>query len=299
MNWQDTALQFGCKVEKDVLLSTLTSFRVGGPADYVVTASAEVVIPVWQALRRENVPALLLGNGSNLLAGDGGFRGVVLRLAAGESPISLQDDQLCCQAGALLKSVCLFARDHGLSGIETLYGIPGTVGGAVYMNAGAYGGEIKDSLVSVTVATEDGEMRELSAEEAALSYRHSRFMTSGEVILSAVLRLKPDEPTAIRARMEEYQSRRREKQPLEYPSAGSFFKRPEGHFAGALIDQCGLRGFSVGGAQISEKHAGFVINRGGATCRDILTLSDEVGRLVWEKTGVRLEREVRVVGDLE
>ncbi|MBQ8753346.1 MAG: UDP-N-acetylmuramate dehydrogenase, partial [Clostridia bacterium] len=198
---------------------------------------------------------------------------------------------------APLKSLCLAARDAGLSGMEPLYGIPGTLGGAIYMNAGAYGGEIADLLVEVTVVDTAGEVKTLTAAQAELSYRHSRFMTSGEVILSAVLSLRADEPAAIRERMEDFLSRRREKQPLEYPSAGSFFKRPEGHFAAALIDQCGLKGLSVGGAQISEKHAGFLINRGGATCKDILALSEEVSRRVWEETGVRLEREVRVVGE--
>lgn len=298
MNWQDTTIRYGCKVEKDVPLSTLTSFRVGGPADYVITASTDAVSPVLTALRAENIPVLVLGNGSNLLVGDGGFRGVVLRQAAGEDAVSVEGELLRCRAGALLGAVCIAAREHGLSGIETLYGIPGSVGGAVYMNAGAYGGEIGDALVSVTVVTPEGDTRVVSREEAALSYRHSRFMTSGEVILSAELSLKPDEPAAIRGRMEDYISRRRDKQPLEYPSAGSFFKRPAGHFAGALIEQCGLKGFTVGGAQVSEKHAGFVINRGGATCRDILELSDEVSRRVWEATGVWLEREVRIVGEL-
>ena len=291
------AAALGCRVEEKVPLSQLTSFHVGGPADHVITAPAAAVPSLLQKLNAADIPVLILGNGSNVLASDAGFRGVVLKIAAGEEDIRREGDRLCAGAGVSLKQLCLFARDRGLSGLETLYGIPGTVGGAVYMNAGAYGGEIADTLQTVTVTDGDGQVLTLSAAEAALGYRQSRFMQTGEVILSAVFSLSPGDPGQIRERMADCMNRRREKQPLEYPSAGSFFKRPEGHFAGELIDRCGLRGFSVGDAQISEKHAGFLINRGHATCRDILALSDAVCRIVREKTGVQLEREVRTVGE--
>ena len=291
------AAALGCRVEEKVPLSQLTSFHVGGPADHVITAPAAAVPSLLQKLNAADIPVLILGNGSNVLASDAGFRGVVLKIAAGEEDIRREGDRLCAGAGVSLKQLCLFARDRGLSGLETLYGIPGTVGGAVYMNAGAYGGEIADTLQTVTVTDGHGQILTLSAAEAALNYRRSRFMQTGEVILSAVFSLSPGDPGQIRERMADCMSRRREKQPLEYPRAGSFFKRPEGHFAGELIDRCGLRGFAVGDAQISEKHAGFLINRGHATCRDILALSDAVCRIVREKTGVQLEREVRTVGE--
>lgn len=291
------AAALGCRVEEKVPLSQLTSFHVGGPADHVITAPAAAVPSLLQKLNAADIPVLILGNGSNVLASDAGFRGVVLKIAAGEEDIRREGDRLCAGAGVSLKQLCLFARDRGLSGLETLYGIPGTVGGAVYMNAGAYGGEIADTLQTVMVTDGHGQILTLSAAEAALNYRRSRFMQTGEVILSAVFSLSPGDPGQIRERMADCMSRRREKQPLEYPSAGSFFKRPEGHFAGELIDRCGLRGFAVGDAQISEKHAGFLINRGHATCRDILALSDAVCRIVREKTGVQLEREVRTVGE--
>lgn len=291
------AAALGCCVEQNVPLSRLTSFRVGGPADYMITAPETAVSALLKKLKEERVPVLILGNGSNLLVSDRGFRGVVLKIAPPKEPVLRKGDELYTGAGLSLKQLCLTAQREGLSGLEPLYGIPGTVGGAVFMNAGAYGGEIADTLREVAVTDGSGQITTVPSADAALGYRHSRFMETGEVILSAVFALTPDDPARIRERMEEYMRRRRKKQPLEYPSAGSFFKRPEGHFAGELIDRCGLRGLSVGGAQISEKHAGFLINRGGASCRDILELSDTVCRIVREKTGVQLEREVQMVGE--
>lgn len=299
MNWQDLAAQNGCKIEQDVPLAKLTSFRVGGPATYVVTAPAKAVAPLVAQWQQDGTHYMVMGNGSNLLVSDKGYDGVVLRLQAQEPAIIREGDRVICQAGMQLKALCLWARDNGLAGIEPLYGIPGTVGGAVYMNAGAYGGEVADVLCEVTVVDKKGEVHTLSAKEAALGYRHSRFMETGEIVLQMVLQLNPDKKEDIGARMDDFQQRRRDKQPLEFPSAGSFFKRPTGYFAGALIDQCGLRGFAVGDAQVSEKHAGFVINRGKATCKDILTLSSEVQRRVFEQFGVRLEREVRLVGEVD
>ena len=289
------AAALGCRVEEKVPLSQLTSFHVGGPADHVITAPAAAVPSLLQKLNAADIPVLILGNGSNVLASDAGFRGVVLKIAAGEEDIRREGDRLCAGAGVSLKQLCLFARDRGLSGLETLYGIPGTVGGAVYMNAGAYGGEIADTLQTVTVTDGHGQILTLSAAEAALSYRRSRFMQTGEVILSAVFSLSPGDPGQIRERMADCMSRRREKQPLEYPSAGSFFKRPEGHFAGQLIERCGLKGYRIGDAQVSEKHAGFIVNRGEATCAQVLELMEHIQKTVLDRTGVRLEPEIRVL----
>ena len=291
------AAALGCRVEEKVPLSQLTSFHVGGPADHVITAPAAAVPSLLQKLNAADIPVLILGNGSNVLASDAGFRGVVLKIAAGEEDIRREGDRLCAGAGVSLKQLCLFARDRGLSGLETLYGIPGTVGGAVYMNAGAYGGEIADTLQTVTVTDGHGQILTLSAAEAALSYRRSRFMQTGEVILSAVFSLSPGDPGQIRERMADCMSRRREKQPLEYPSAGSIFKRPEGHFAGQLIERCGLKGYRIGDAQVSEKHAGFIVNLGSATASDILALMAEVQSRVLAASGITLEPEVRILGE--
>lgn len=198
-------------------------------------------------------------------------------------------------AGLKLSALCTAALEHGLTGLEFAYGIPGTVGGAVYMNAGAYGGEVKDVLQSVRYLTAEGEIREATAAELDLSYRHSAFEENGGCILSACFRLEPGDPGAIKARMNELMAKRLDKQPLDKPSAGSTFKRPAGAFAAALIDQCGLRGYRHGGAAVSEKHCGFVVNLGGATCADVLALCDEVRAIVQEKTGYELEKEIRVV----
>lgn len=228
-----------------------------------------------------------MGNGSNLLFADAGYPGVIVQAGKAMSACRIEGERLICGAGALLSRAARLAAENALSGFEALSGIPGTVGGAVYMNAGAYGGEISQVLQSVTVL-EDGNVKQYSAEEMHLSYRHSAAMERPMMILEAVFRLTPGDPDQINTAMRDFNHKRREKQPLEYPSAGSFFKRPEGHFAGALIEQCGLKGFTVGGAQVSEKHAGFVINRGSATTKDILTLMHEVQRRVFDETGVRL-----------
>jgi UDP-N-acetylmuramate dehydrogenase len=284
-----------CEVREDAPMAALTSFKIGGPCACLITApNGEAAGLLLARCREEGEPPLLLGNGSNMLVADGGISGAVLRLAPGE--VKAEGNRLFCSAGLPLKQLCRAARDHGLSGLEFAFGIPGTVGGAVYMNAGAYGGEMKDVVVSARAADGEGALREVTAADMDLGYRHSVFMSRDLTVLSAVFELTPDDPAAINGRMEEFMRRRREKQPLEYPSAGSFFKRPAGHYAGALIESSGLKGFGVGGAQVSEKHAGFVINRGGATCADVRELARQVIERVEREHGVRLEPEVRFIG---
>ncbi|HIZ19736.1 MAG TPA: UDP-N-acetylmuramate dehydrogenase [Firmicutes bacterium] len=285
-----------CQVEEQAPMSRYTSFQIGGPADWLVTApGAGAAEGVLSLCRQRGVPVLFLGNGTNMLVSDQGVRGVVLRLA-GDGGIAMQGETIRCPAGLPLKRLCRFARDHGLTGLEFAYGIPGTVGGAVYMNAGAYGGQMDDVLLEAEALYPDGSLRTVPRQEMALGYRRSVFMGQEAVVVSAAVRLQPDDPAQINARMEEFLRRRREKQPLEYPSAGSFFKRPPGHYAGALIESSGLKGFAVGGAQVSEKHAGFVINRGGATCADVRSLAAQVQEKVYRDHGVQLEPEVRFIG---
>ncbi len=290
--------EIGCHISKQEPMAAHTTFRIGGAADRLVTAATcEQAAAVIRVCRETDTPLLVLGNGSNLLVSDDGIEGVVLRLAPPDAAITVtQDGYLTAHAGVPLSKVCVAAAEAGLSGLEFAFGIPGTMGGGVYMNAGAYGGQLSDVVVSVTALNTAGEMVNIAAEELALGYRHSAFMEREWVIWSVTLKLTPAEPTAIRAAMDEYLARRRAKQPLEYPSGGSFFKRPSGHFAGALIEQCGLKGLTVGGAQVSEKHAGFLINRGGATCADVMALCNEVRRQVKERFDVELEREVKLVG---
>lgn len=295
----------GCSTEKQIPMAAYTSFRIGGPADLLVTAEDEsAAARAAVACRSSGIPLLILGNGSNLLVDDAGIRGVVLRLSDHAQPecigTAVDGKTLVrCPAGLPLKQLCRFARDNGLAGLEFAYGIPGTVGGAAYMNAGAYGGEMKDVLAEVRTIASDGDFLTHPADTLSLSYRHSALMENEEIVTSVLVSLMPDDPAAIGARMEDYMNRRREKQPLEYPSAGSFFKRPPGMFAGTLIEGCGLKGFTVGGAQISKKHAGFVVNRGGATCADIKELARQVRERVYAAHGVWLEPEVRFVGGPE
>lgn len=293
----DACLSMGCEIQKSAPMSEYTSFRIGGPADLLITVPAiQKIQSVKSICEKNEIPLLLLGNGTNMLVGDNGIRGVVMRLDGRLAQPVLTDGIIVCEAGAALKKLCRFARDNGLSGLEFAYGIPGTVGGAVYMNAGAYCGEMSDILLWVEALFPDGEIRRIEADKLELGYRSSLFMKRGGVVTKAAFRLNPDRPEDIDSRMEEFMRRRREKQPLEYPSAGSFFKRPEGYFAGALIESSGLRGSIVGGAQVSEKHAGFIINRGGATCSDVRKLADLVVERVMRDHGVRLQPEVLYIG---
>lgn len=277
-------------------LSRHCTFKIGGPAAVFIEPASERQLCRAIALCREAaVPYYLLGNGSNILFADGGFRGAVINIAAVDGGPESSGAFLQAGAGTKLSALCGAALKAGLTGLEFAYGIPGTVGGAVYMNAGAYGGEMKDILVSVRWLDSEGNIIESPAQELELGYRSSVFERNGGCILSAKFGLKEGNAELIRARMDELMERRRQKQPLDKPSAGSTFKRPEGAFAGALIEQCGLRGYSRGGAAISEKHCGFVVNLGGASCADVLALCDDVCAIVKEKTGYTLEKEIRVV----
>ena len=277
-------------------LASHTTFKIGGPAAVFVRPDGEAQLcQAVRLCRQLAVPCYLLGNGSNVLFGDKGYAGAVISTAGMKGEVSRQGDTLTAPAGMPLGVLCMAALHAGLTGLEFAYGIPGTVGGAVYMNAGAYGGEMKDVLVSVRYLTAEGTVEELPASQLELGYRHSVFETNGGCILAATVRLAPGDPDAIAAKMNELMGRRRDKQPLDKPSAGSTFKRPAGAFAGALIEQCGLRGHRCGGAAVSEKHCGFVVNLGGATCADVLALCDEVARTVKEQTGFTLEKEIRVV----
>lgn len=280
------------------LLSRHTTFRVGGPADYYVEPqTAEEMAGVIRACNEENVPYDILGNGSNLLVGDKGYRGVIIALGKCWSNVTVEAAVLRAGAGALLSAAARQALAASLTGMEFAAGIPGTIGGAVVMNAGAYGSEMKNVLTSVTVLTQDGEVKVIPAEELELGYRTSCIVRRGYVVLGAEMKLEAGDAEAIKARMDELAVQRKEKQPLEYPSAGSTFKRPEGYFAGKLIQDAGLRGFSVGGAQVSEKHCGFVVNKGDATAADIMELCRQVQEKVMEQFGVKLEMEVKTLGE--
>ncbi len=293
---ETAALAAGCEVTRDLPLAAHTSFHIGGTAALAVTAREPDALPALLRLCRESgIVWMPLGRGSNLLVSDRGFDGAIFFAPAG--PPIVCGSEITCPAGTPLKELCRAARDAGLSGLEFAYGIPGAVGGGLFMNAGAYEGQLSDVVSAALVADADG-VRTVAAEDMHLGYRHSVFMeTRDTLILSVTVHLTPDDPLTIGARMEEFMRRRREKQPLEFPSAGSYFKRPAGHFAGALIEQCGCKGLRVGGAEVSEKHAGFVINRGGATCCDVLALEREVRRRVKEAFGVTLEREVQFIGE--
>lgn len=286
-------------VLKEEPMKNHTTFRVGGPADWLVTPTEEEQIrDVVNLLRAEKVPYYVMGNGSNLLVGDKGYRGVIIQLGKNLSQIRMTEEGvLYAQAGALLSKIAAEAFSQSLTGFEFASGIPGTLGGAVMMNAGAYGGEMKHVLKDALALTADGELRVLPVEQMALGYRTSIFAQNGDIVLSAQIRLQPGNPEEIRAYMDELKEKRITKQPLEYPSAGSTFKRPEGYFAGKLIEDTGLRGFQVGGAQVSEKHCGFVINKGQATAADILSLIEQVSDRVEAKFGVRLEPEVKRIGE--
>lgn len=275
-----------------------TTFRLGGPADYFLCpCDAGQVAGILHICREEGLPWFVLGNGSNLLVSDAGYRGVVIQIYKNMNQVWIDGEKITAQAGALLSAVSKKAMEAGLSGIEFASGIPGTLGGAAVMNAGAYGGEMKDVLETVKILTPEGEVRTLLAEELELGYRTSIIKEKGYLVLEAVMKLSQGDQEAIRARMEELKVQRVSKQPLEYPSAGSTFKRPEGYFAGKLIQDSGLRGYRVGGAQVSEKHCGFVINTGEASAADVACLIRDVQKQVYEKFGVKLETEVKYLGE--
>ncbi|MDY3919493.1 MAG: UDP-N-acetylmuramate dehydrogenase [Candidatus Limivivens sp.] len=275
-----------------------TTFRIGGPADYFVQPHSKAEIAaVIKACRDAREPYFILGNGSNLLVGDKGYRGLVIQIFKNYCDITVQGEEMRVKSGALLSKVARKALEYGLTGFEFAAGIPGTMGGAVYMNAGAYGGEIRDILKETIVLTEELEICTVSREELELGYRTSSVAKNHWLVLEAVLLLRKGNREEIQARMEELKAQRISKQPLDYPSAGSTFKRPAGYFAGKLIMDAGLQGFSVGGAQVSAKHCGFVINTGNATAKDVTELMKAVSDTVYEKFQVRLEPEVRLLGE--
>ncbi len=291
----------GLEVRANEPMSRHTSFRIGGPARLMaLPKSAIQAKAAVLAAREADILPFFLGNGSNLLVPDEGVERFLIQPAGRYSADPLnrvweENGQLCAGGGVSLAVLANAAQGRALTGLEFASGIPGSVGGGVVMNAGAYGGEMAQVLVSVTALDLDGSIQTIPAESCGLGYRKSVFSDGQRLVLEARFQLSSGDPSAIRARMDELAARRKEKQPLEYPSAGSMFKRPEGYFAAALIDQCGLKGFAVGGAQVSEKHAGFVVNRGGATCADVLELVRQVQARVQEQTGVALEMEVKVL----
>lgn len=287
----------GLEMHENEPMSAHCSFRIGGPARLMACpASGAEAAALLRLLREADAPVELMGKGTNLLVADEGLDAVVVRLGEAISEAELlPGDRVRAGAGISLAKLAVFAAEAGLSGLEFAHGIPGSLGGAVFMNAGAYGGEMKDVLESAEIALPDGTLREVPAEELELSYRHSALEGSGALVTAATVKLTPAEPETIRARMRELMEKRRASQPLDMPSAGSTFKRPVGGYAAALIDQAGLKGFAIGGAQVSEKHAGFVINRGGATFDDVLRLMEHIQKTVLEKSGVRLEPEVRIL----
>lgn len=284
------------QILKNEAMSRHTTFHVGGAADYLLQPKMEEIRETLELCKKWKIPVTVIGNGSNLLISDHGISGAVIEICRQAQKIRTDGQMLYAQAGALLSQIASAAFRQSLSGMEFAAGIPGTIGGALVMNAGAYGSEMKDVLVEANVLTAEGEIKKVSAEDLDLSYRHSCIPQKGYIVLEAVLQLTQGKQEDILAKMEELRKKRVEKQPLEYPSAGSTFKRPEGCFAGKLIEDAGLKGYRVGNAQISEKHSGFVINRGNATAGEIWQLIQEVQDRVNEKFGVRMEPEVKLLG---
>ena len=283
--------------KKNEMMKNHTSFKIGGSADYFIECDCpECLKKVFAELKNRKMPYLVLGKGSNLLVSDKGYRGAVISLS-GFDKITVENDEIIAGAGASLAKLCVAALENKLTGLEFAYGIPGSVGGALYMNAGAYGGEMSQVVVSATVLNKDGNIKEIDLCDMCLGYRTSIFKTDGSIILSVKFGLKKGDSANIKAQMDDFMTRRKDKQPLEFPSAGSTFKRPMGHFAGALIEKNNLKGMSVGGAMVSEKHAGFVINYDNATANDVKSLMQKIKDVVLKNDGVELEPEVIFVGE--
>lgn len=284
-------------IEIDEPMKNHTSFKVGGPVDILVNPeNYQQAADIIKLCKEDNVPYYVIGNGTNLLVKDGGIRGVVIKLCK-LNEITLEETQIIAKSGALLKDVSDFALENGLTGFEFACGIPGSIGGAVAMNAGAYNGEISNVIESAKVIDNDGNVKILNKEELELGYRMSSILKYGYTVIEVVFKLQKGEPEKIKGRIEDLNKRRNEKQPLEYPSAGSTFKRPEGYFAAKLIEDSGLKGMKVGDAEVSEKHSGFIINKGNATAKDILDLIKLVQTKVKEKFNVDLFTEVRIMGE--
>lgn len=284
--------RLNCKFIAEADLSDYTTFKIGGACRALIdVCSVESTAEILRCIVKNNIKYAVIGRGSNIIASDNGFDGIILHFGSAFSDISINDTSITAQAGAMLSAVCRKAQESGLSGMENLFGIPGTVGGALYMNAGAYGSEMKDIVVSAEYIDENGDIKTISVDDMYLSYRYSIFAKKNCIITSVTMKLKEGNPDTIKSAMNECMQKRTSKQPLEYASAGSTFKRPKGSYASLLIEQCGLKGLSVGGAEVSTKHSGFVINKGGATCADVLELCEKVRTVVNEKTGYILELE--------
>lgn len=286
----------GTAFESNAALSGYCSMKIGGPCDILIKPGSETVLAeLLDVCRSENIPYYVLGRGSNVLFSDKGFRGAVILIGQKMGGIAVEGNKIIAGAGAALNAVCKAALENSLSGAENLYGIPASVGGALFMNAGAFGSEMKDIVRSARCVDSSGNIVEIPVEEMNLRYRSSVFRENGYCIVSVEFGLRGGEKTAIKARMDEVMQRRRDKQPLEFPSCGSTFKRPRNGFAAALIEECGLKGYRIGGAQVSEKHSGFVVNRGGATYEDIMRIVEHIKKTVLEQKGVELECEIITV----
>lgn len=287
------------RITKDADMSRYTSFKAGGRADLLVMpADCDELVCITRTLNAGSVPYMIMGNGSNILVKDGGYRGVIIRIGDGFSDIRTEGDSIIAGAGALMSQVARKALEAELTGFEFASGIPGSIGGGVFMNAGAYGGEMADVIEYATVLEKtSGSIRVMTASELELSYRHSALQQSGDIVLDVKLSLKKGRYGDIAEEMKTLTARRNDRQPVQYPSAGSFFKRPEGYFAGKLIQDAGLKGLSVGGAKVSSKHSGFIINTGTATASDILSLMRLVQNTVYDRFGVMMEPEVRIIGE--
>jgi UDP-N-acetylmuramate dehydrogenase len=284
------------KVLKNEPMCKHTTFKVGGNASvFVIPSGEEDVVKTVNIVKELGENFFVLGNGSNILVSDKGYDGVVIYMGKNMSDIFVDGQTIVAQSGALLSKVASVAFEHSLSGFEFASGIPGSIGGAVYMNAGAYGGSMSDVVVKTRYIDNDGNIKEITGDNHEFSYRHSVFVNGG-IILSTQIKLMGGNKEEIREEMSRLNKQRKEKQPLEYPSAGSTFKRPEGHFAGKLIEDSDLGGFSIGGAQVSSKHCGFIINKDNATCEDILSLISHVQKVVFEKYGVKLSPEIKMLG---
>lgn len=295
----DLCIKLDCTFIPECSLKEYNTFKIGGKCDALISVnSVKSVTCLVSFLKKNNIRYTVIGKGSNIIVSDKGYNGIVLLFGSDFSDIEINEEKIVCQSGARLSAVCTEVQKKGLSGMENLYGIPGTIGGALFMNAGAYGSEISDIIESAQYLDENGNICTILKEDMKLSYRHSIFSENKSIILSAILCLKKGNPEEIKSAMNECIGRRKEKQPLEYASAGSTFKRPQGSYASLLIDRCGLKGLSCGDAEVSTKHCGFVINKGNATCSDVIELCEKVKTIVKEKTGYSLELEPLIIGEL-
>lgn len=294
------AKNLNCKLFLNESMAKHTTFNIGGNADVFIEVNDKASLKsLLRSINERNIPYFVFGNGSNLLVSDKGIRGIVLKLGGKFCNVSLVDDvTIECGAGALLSKACIFALRNSLGGLEFAFGIPGTVGGAAYMNAGAYGSEMKNVLTCCNHVTKSGQEESFFSEDLAFSYRRSVYSNTSHILTGVTIKLKKDDPLHIKQNMDDFIRRRKDKQPLNYPSAGSIFKRPVGNFAGTLIEECGLKGKSIGGAMVSRKHAGFIVNTGEATCQNVIDLIDYIKAVVFEKTGIVLECEVKLVGEI-